>query len=79
MTNHETEPNMMLQPDPPPTPNHPERNEVKSKDRQYRIDWPDDVIIPPIRPRSSMDRAPDFESVGWEFESLRGRLSAGYL
>lgn len=26
------------------------------------------------RPRSSMDRAPDFESVGWGFESLRGRL-----
>ncbi len=30
-------------------------------------------IIHPIRPRSAMDRAPDFESVGSEFESRRGR------
>ncbi len=29
------------------------------------------------RPRSSMDRVPDFESVGWGFESLRGRHTCG--
>ena len=32
------------------------------------------------RTRSSMDRAPDFESVGWGFESLRVRLKCdGFL
>ena len=30
-------------------------------------------IIIPARPRSSMDRVPDFESVGCAFESRRGR------
>ena len=31
------------------------------------------------RPRSSMDRVPDFESVGWAFESPRGRLYVAVL
>jgi hypothetical protein len=35
--------------------------------------------MPASRPRSSMDRAPDFGSDGCEFESRRGRLDMGII
>jgi hypothetical protein len=57
------------------------RNEYNSLDEQLRSHPGQDSnnygIIAHTSPRSSMDRAPDFESVGWGFESLRGRHQEG--